>query len=89
MNEYFTTRDNEWAMTEEMCKRVNLHHRAGTFILSMLRIKSRRMGNQVDMVLVAKLIKYISSHQDDFKPQFRGMAGRTMSDKPGKYTFLK
>ncbi|QFG13685.1 hypothetical protein PBI_SHEPARD_80 [Arthrobacter phage Shepard] len=93
MNEYFTTRDQEQAMAKEMCKRVELSELVGSFILAMCRIKSHRLGNQVNMVVVAQLIKFASEHKGDLKRQFHRGESYTQpsqpATKPGKYTFLK
>ncbi|QGZ17283.1 hypothetical protein SEA_GIANTSBANE_79 [Arthrobacter phage Giantsbane] len=91
--QYFTTRDQEQAMVKEMCSRVHLSHLAGSFILAMCRLKSQRPGNQVNMVLVAKLIKFVSDHKDDLRPRFH--QGQTFTEppqpatKPANFTFLK
>jgi hypothetical protein len=59
------------AMMKTMCERVDLSLRAGSYILSMCRLRSRFPGGLVDMVEVAQIIKYVSENQDDLKPQFK------------------
>ena len=90
---YFTTRADEQHMAREMCKRVELSELVGSFILAMLRIRSKRPGNQVDMVLVARLIKYVSLHKGDLKRQFEREGRYTeptvKATKAANFTFLK
>ena len=59
------------SMVNTMCERVNLSPRAGSYILSMCRLKNKFPGGLVDMVEVAQLIKYVSENQEDLKPQFK------------------
>ena len=58
------------AMVKTMCERVDLSHRAGSYILSMCRLKNKFPGGMIDMVEVAQVIKYVSENQEDLKPQF-------------------
>ena len=60
------------AMVKTMCERVDLSHRAGSYILSMCRLKNKFPGGLIDMVEVAQVIKYVSDpeRQKDLKPQF-------------------
>lgn len=80
------------AMVKTMCERVNLSQRAGSYILSMTRLKDKFPGGLIDMVEVAQLIKYVSENQEDLKPQFK-MGGQTTKmpepEKPANFTFLK
>lgn len=80
-------------MVVTMCERVNLAPRAGSYILAMCRLNSKLPRGLIDMVDVAKIIKYASEHQDDLKPQFRMGSGQTSSmpepEKPANFTFLK
>ncbi|QFG08750.1 hypothetical protein PBI_INGRID_81 [Arthrobacter phage Ingrid] len=79
-------------MMVTMCERVNLSKRAGSYILAMCRLNSRLPGGLIDMVEVAQLIKYVSEHQEDLKPQYRmGGSATRMSEpeKPANFTFLK
>lgn len=80
-------------MVQIMCERVNLHLRVGLFILSMRRLHHRLPGGVVDMMEVAQLIKYVSEHKEDLRPQFRIWKGRPAqqdtSSKPANFTFLK
>jgi hypothetical protein len=79
-------------MVKTMCERVNLSQRAGSYILSMTRLKDKFPGGLIDMVEVAQLIKYVSENQEDLKPQFK-MGGQTTKmpepEKPANFTFLK
>jgi hypothetical protein len=84
------------AMVKTMCERVNLSQRAGSYILSMTRLKDKFPGGLIDMVEVAQLIKYVSEHQEDLKPQFKKNPKpedfrATPMDKPNNanFTFLK
>lgn len=80
------------AMVKTMCERVNLSHRAGSYILSMCRLQDKFPGGLVDMVEVAQIIKYVSENQEDLKPQFKmGGQATKMSEpeKPANFTFLK
>lgn len=82
-------------MVKTMCERVDLAPRAGSYILSMCRIKNKFPGGLVDMVEVAQLIKYVSENQEDLKPQFRKVNWPLSEhipkpdEEPGKFTFLK
>ncbi|QFP95469.1 hypothetical protein SEA_MAKAI_78 [Arthrobacter phage Makai] len=87
------TRTEEQTMAKTMCERVELSPLVGSYILAMCRLKSTRPGNQVDMTLVAWLIKYASDHRAELRPQFRFgtryVKPTTQSDKPANFTFLK
>lgn len=93
-DQFFTDRNGEKVMTDEMCKRLELSPLVGSYILAMLRIKSHRLGNMVDMALVAKLIKYVSLHKGELKRQFH-RDGYSTDDvrqayqNKANFTFLK
>jgi hypothetical protein len=79
-------------MMKTMCERVNLSLRAGGYILAMCRLNNKLPGGMIDMVEVAQLIKYVSEHQEDLKPQYQtgGSATRMPEpEKPANFTFLK
>lgn len=80
-------------MTTSMCERVNLHIRAGRFIMFTCQLKQRLPGGLVNMVEVAQLIKYASEHQVDLKPQFRSNTWKRNEHmnkgQSANFTFLK
>lgn len=92
-NGQFVSREEESRMTREMCNRVELSSKVGLYILAMCRMKSNRLFNQVDMVLVAQLIKYVSLHKGDLKRQFEREGRYTeptvKETKAANFTFLK
>ncbi|ASR83374.1 hypothetical protein SEA_CATERPILLAR_73 [Arthrobacter phage Caterpillar] len=80
------------AMVKIMCERVNLAPRAGSYILSMCRLRKEFPGGLVDMVEVAQIIKYASEHQEDLKPQFQNAEWTPKVDytqKPTTRTWYK
>jgi hypothetical protein len=84
--------DEATEMMGEMCKRVDLSLRAGSYILAMCRLKNKLPGGLVDMVEVAQAIKYASENQEDLKPQFKKGGQTTTMPEPVKqanFTFLK
>jgi hypothetical protein len=79
-------------MVQVMCERVDLSQRAGSYILTMCRLKNKLPGGIIDMEEVAQVIKFVSEHQEDLKPQFKkGGQPTTMPEpeKPANFTFLK
>lgn len=84
--------DEATSMMMTMCERVNLAPRAGSYILAMCRLNNRLPGGLIDMVEVAKLIKYVSENKADLKNHFQ-MGGNPTSmpepEKPANFTFLK
>jgi len=83
-------------MVKTMCERVNLHPRAGSYILSMCRLQNKFPGGLIDMVEVAQLIKYVSENQADLKPQFQEHPTNWYPNKQAEesatkanFTFLK
>lgn len=92
MSQTLYTTGEALVMMRIMCKRVNLAQRAGSYIVSMCRLKNRLPGGLIDMVEVAQLIKYVSENQEDLKPQFQIGGKTTMMpepEKPANFTFLK
>lgn len=84
--------DEARVMMRVMCERVDLSHRAGTYVLAMVRLKNDLPGGLIDMAEVAEVIKFVSEHQEDLKPQFQMGGAPTMMpepEKPANFTFLK
>lgn len=79
-------------MMIEMCDRVKLSRRAGSYIFNMRRLENKLPGGLVDMFEMAQLIKYVSEHQEDLKPQFKlDSTDGPVQKEPSsnRFTFLK
>jgi hypothetical protein len=92
MTQTLYTQGDARVMMRQMCERVNLAPRAGSYILAMCRLKNDLPGGLIDMVEVAQIIKYASENQDDLKPQYQNGGHATSMpepEKPANFTFLK